>query len=180
MSKISQVPSCLEISRNCNPSFGESVNPIPIRGADYAKHISTSPPDFWTVRRPCSFSPQLWQANGYRASAHQYMYYNLYSRFCIREDIIQRNMLYWNPIDISSALVQHSKNRHHYTIPSITVTIAIQLAQICQQFFVFLPSLSSFNMTWNTKFLPKIIKPYFFVDNWIVIRNTQTKIILGY
>ena len=33
------------------PVFGRSVNPIPNGGeADYAKHITTGPPDFWTVR----------------------------------------------------------------------------------------------------------------------------------
>ena len=33
------------------PVFGRSVNPIPTTGADYAHHITSNPPDLWTVRR---------------------------------------------------------------------------------------------------------------------------------
>ena len=29
-----------------HPEFGSSVNPIPTRGADYAHHITASPPGF--------------------------------------------------------------------------------------------------------------------------------------
>ena len=36
------------------PIFGQTVNPISTRGADYAHHITTSPPDFQTLRQPCT------------------------------------------------------------------------------------------------------------------------------
>jgi len=35
------------------PMFGRTVNPISTRGADYALHSTTSPPNFQTLRRPC-------------------------------------------------------------------------------------------------------------------------------
>ena len=40
---------------NCPPVIGKSVNPIPIRGADYAHHIDLSLPNytFW-----CPWEPQ--------------------------------------------------------------------------------------------------------------------------
>ena len=34
--------------------FAITVNPISTRGADYAHHSTTSPPDFQTLQRPCS------------------------------------------------------------------------------------------------------------------------------
>ena len=36
------------------PVFGQTVNPISTRGANYAHHSNTSPPDFQTLRRPWS------------------------------------------------------------------------------------------------------------------------------
>ena len=35
------------------PVFGQTVNPISTRGADYTHHSTTSPPDFQTLRRAC-------------------------------------------------------------------------------------------------------------------------------
>ena len=35
------------------PDFGRSVNPISTSGADYSHHITTPPPDFQTLLRPC-------------------------------------------------------------------------------------------------------------------------------
>lgn len=35
------------------PIFGRSIKPIPTRGAYYVHYITTSPQDFWTVRRLC-------------------------------------------------------------------------------------------------------------------------------
>ena len=35
--------------QRCPPVFGRSVILIPIGGADYAHHITTGPPDFWTM-----------------------------------------------------------------------------------------------------------------------------------
>ena len=35
------------------PLFGTLLNLISTRGTDYAHHITTIPPDFWTVRRVC-------------------------------------------------------------------------------------------------------------------------------
>ena len=46
----------LVFGRSVNPEGTKQyslVNPIPIRAADYAHHITTIPPDFWTVRRVC-------------------------------------------------------------------------------------------------------------------------------
>ena len=34
------------------PVFGQTVNTISTRGADYAHHSNPSPPDFQTLRRP--------------------------------------------------------------------------------------------------------------------------------
>ena len=40
------------------PSFGQTVNPIATRGADYTHHSTMSSPDFQTLQRAC-FRSQL-------------------------------------------------------------------------------------------------------------------------
>ena len=42
--------------------FGRSVNP---GGADYAHHITTGSPDFWTVRRHCALENYITQFHEY-------------------------------------------------------------------------------------------------------------------
>ena len=39
---------------NSNFQYRAVANPISTRGADYAHHSTTSPPDFQTLRRPCN------------------------------------------------------------------------------------------------------------------------------
>ena len=42
------------------PEFGRSVNPISTRGADYAHHSTTCPPDFWPLLHPCKWLQKLY------------------------------------------------------------------------------------------------------------------------
>ena len=41
------------------PVLGRTVKPISTRGADYAHHSTTSPPNFQTLRRPCTCMENL-------------------------------------------------------------------------------------------------------------------------
>ena len=49
---MSGAPEGGALGAHDSPRFGQISHPYSDQGADYAHHISTSPPDFWTYRRP--------------------------------------------------------------------------------------------------------------------------------